>query len=132
MVAPVPRLRSRRGAGRLGCLITLVLVGAVLYYGADLVAVYFRYWQLKDEMRTAARLAPSLDDATIQRRIRTKVDALALPTPAQRITIRRLARPREIRISTSWEETVVILPFCQHPKYCQPTLAFKPEVRAPL
>jgi len=116
---------SRRGASRIGCVISLVVAAAVLYYGMDLVRVYFRYWQIKDEMRSVARLAPSLDDATIQRRLRTKADALELPASAQRFTIRRLARPREIRISMAYDEAVA-LPFYQY------TFHFRPEVRAPL
>ncbi|HXV86458.1 MAG TPA: hypothetical protein VD793_07150 [Gemmatimonadales bacterium] len=116
---------GRRGASRVGCLISLVVAGAVVYYGMDVVRVYFRYWQMRDEMRSVARLAPSLDDATILRRLRAKADALALPQSARRFTIRRLARPREIRITTSYNETVV-LPFYQY------TFQFKPEARAPL
>lgn len=120
------RRLGRRGAGRLGCLFTLLLLAAGLYYGMDGMRVYFRYWQIKDEMRSVANLAPGLDDATIQRRLRARAEALDLPASAQRFTIRRLARPREIRITMSYDETLQ-LPFKQ-----QYTFHFKPEVRAPL
>jgi hypothetical protein len=121
----VGRARGRSGKVRVGCLFSLVVAAAALYYSKDAVGVYFRYWQIKDEMRSVARLASGLDDATIQRRLRAKAEALALPPSASRFTIRRLARPREIHISMSYEETVT-LPFFQH------TFQFKPEVRSPL
>lgn len=124
MVSRLARL-NRRGASRVGCLFSLLVTAAVLYYGMDVVRVYFKYWQIKDEMQSVARMAPGLDDVTIQRRLRVKADALELPPSAKRFTIRRLARPREIRISMSYDETVV-LPFYQH------TFHLKPAVRAPL
>jgi hypothetical protein len=120
-----PAVVDRRGASRFGCLLGLLAAAVVLYYGMGFVGAYFRYWQMRDEMRSVARLAPSLDDATILRRLRAKAEALDLPPSAQRFTIRRLARPREIRISMSYDQTVA-LPF-------KPvTMHFSPAVRAPL
>lgn len=121
----VARVRGREGRIRVGCLLSLLVAVAAVYYSMDAVRVYFRYWQIKDEMRSVARLAAGLDDATIQRRLRSKAEALDLPASAQRFTIRRLARPREIRISMSYDDTV-IWPFYQY------TFRFKPEVRSPL
>lgn len=121
----VVNVRGRAGRVKIGCLLTLVVAAAAAYYSMDGIRVYFRYWQLKDEMRSVARLAPGLDDATIHRRLRAKAETLDLPSSAHRFTIRRLARPREIRITTSYDDTVK-LPFYQH------TFHFKPEVRAPL
>ncbi len=122
----LPRiLRDRRGKSRLRTLLTLLFVAILFYYGIDVFAVYFRRWQLVQEMKSLARLAPSLDDATIRRRLRAKVDELALPESAYQFEIRRVQRPREIRISTYYEETVE-LPFTRY------TFKIRPQVRAPL
>lgn len=118
-------MRDRSGKSRLGCLAAVLVAVAVLYYGVDVGAVYLRRWQMVLEMRSVARLAPSLDDATIRRRLHAKAEALDLPLSAHKFNIRRLSRPREIRITTSYEEAVD-LPFVRY------TLKFKPEARAPL
>ncbi len=117
--------RDCSGKSRLRTLLTLLFVAALLYYGMDVAAVYFRRWQLLEEMKSLARLAPSLDDATIRRRLRAKVEALDLPESAYQFQIRRLQRPREIQISTYYEETVE-LPFTRY------TFKIRPQVRAPL
>lgn len=119
------RWRDRRGKSRLGCIVTLLLIALGLYYGIPIGSVYFRYWRLNQEIKTQARLAPSIDNATIMRRIRRKVEELGLPDEAKEISIRRTLRPREIVIKTSYEETIE-LPFFNY------TLALTPEVKSPL
>jgi hypothetical protein len=126
VVSAFPRCRlGRLGSSRRGCLFAVLLCAVVLYYGVNVVGVYLRYWQLRDEMHSAATLAPSLDDETIQRRLVTAVDDLRLPAEARRFVIRRRERPREISISTSYSETID-LPFTRY------TFHFHPEARAPL
>lgn len=116
-------IRSRRGESRLGCLVSLALFVAALYYGINIGEVYIRYYQLQEEMRSAARLAPSLDDQVIRRRLADKVDDLALPVEAHRFIIQR--RPRSIVIETAYSETLD-LPFFNH------TFRFKPRAEASL
>ena len=116
---------GQRGASRYGCLITILLVVVASYYGVDIGGVYLRYWQMLDEMRSVARLAPNLDDDTIQRRLHAKAEALDLPAQAHRFAIRRSSRPRGIQISTSYAETVT-LPFTTY------TIRLNPVARAPL
>ncbi len=116
---------GRRGASRRGCLFSVLLLVALLYYGVDVIGVYLRYWQLRDEMNSAAALAPSLDDETIQRRLVAAAEELRLPVEARRFVIRRRERPREIRISTSYAETID-LPFTKY------TFHLRPEASAPL
>lgn len=124
-MSPPRRWLGQRGATRYGCLVGILCVVAALYYGVDLGAVYLRYWQMLDEMRSLARLSGNLDDATIQRRLHDKAEALDLPVEGHRFRIRRFARPREITITTSYSETVA-LPFTTY------TLRLNPEARAPL
>lgn len=119
--------RGRRTAGktRLGCMVTLLVAAIGLYYGLPIGAIYVDHWRFKEEMKTQARLAPSIDDAAIRRRLRLKAEDLGLPKEAQQIIIRRTLRPREIVIRTSYEETID-LPFVHH------TFELSPEVRSPL
>ena len=121
------RLRSwlddERGATRTGCLFLVLVVVAVVYFGLPIGGMYIRYYRMENEMHTQARFAPSIDNGTIQRRLLQTVDALGLPLEAsRRLRIVRTRRPREIVISTSWEETIV-LPFYTRVQ------TFAPEVR---
>jgi hypothetical protein len=105
--------------------VSLVLFAAVIYYAIHLVPVYWRYYQLKAEMESQARLAPSLTDAVIRRRLVARADDLLLPPDAQRFKIRRSGRPRRIEIETEYSEPVQ-LPLLPSP------LVFHPFVQEPL
>ena len=118
-------IRSRRGASNIGCLVSLALFVAALYYGINIGEVYLKYYQLKQEMRSQARLAPSLADDVIKRRILNRVDQLDLPSDAQRIRIVRDPGKRSIVIQTQYEETLE-LPLFRH------TFRFRPRAEAPL
>ena len=115
----------QRSKSRLGCVFTLLLLVVGLYYGIPIGTVYVNYWRFREEMKTQARLAPSIDNAAIRRRLQSKVEQLGLPNEAKQITIRRTLRPREIVISTSYEQTID-LPFVRH------TFTLTPEVKNPL
>ncbi len=115
-------LDDERGVTRIGCLFLVLVVVAVVYFGIPIAGMYIRYDRMENEMQTQARFAPSIDDGTIRRRLLQTVDDLGLPPEARRLSIRRISRPREIIISTSWEETIV-LPFYTRVQ------RFAPEVR---
>jgi hypothetical protein len=117
------RWRNQRGKVSSGCLFTLLIVAVVIYYGAGGGSAYIRYWRMKDAMTQQARLGPSLDDPVIRRRLQSKAEELDLPNQATNIRIRRLARPREIVITTVWKETID-LPFYDW------VVTFRPEARA--
>lgn len=104
---------GRRGSSSTGCLFTLLIFVTVLYYGVHIGEVYFRYYQLVDEMRVQARMAPGLADDVIRRRLVDKADQLDLPPEAAKFSIRRSARDHAITIATRYAETVE-LPFLQH------------------
>ena len=94
---------SSRGRGKFGCLVQIVVVAVLAYYGFDWGQAYYKYWSLREEMRSQAGLAAGVDDATSHRRILAKIDALDLPDQAKsNISIRRRTRPREIVITTSY------------------------------
>lgn len=119
------KLRSRRGTSTSGCLVSLVLFIAMVYYGIHLGQPWLRYYQLVDEMRVSARLAPTLSDAVIRRRLEQKVDELALPADAKKFVITRSGNPRKITISTQYSETVTV-PLLTH------TFIYTPMTEEPL
>jgi len=118
-------LRGRAGKMPVKFLLTLAVFAALIYYGIGPARSYAKFYQLKDEMRVQARFAGNLTDADIRRRVGTKATELRLPGEAQRVTIRRRGRPREIVVTVSWPDTI-ILPFYRW------THTYRAEVRAPL
>jgi len=116
---------TRRGASSTGCLVSLLVFVAVLYYGVNIGEVYFRYYRLLDEMQTQASLAAALDDGTIRRRIQATAQDIGLPDQAQTVRIARRASPREIVIETEYSESVH-LPLFNH------TFTFHPRAAQPL
>jgi hypothetical protein len=103
---------SRRGAGGLGCLFTLLLFACALYYGVNIGQVYLRYYQILDGMRTQARLAPSLQDDVIYRRLAAQADSL-LHGGAPEFKITRTGHPKRIIIETEYADSVD-LPLFKH------------------
>ena len=125
MVIAAARRARIRGASSTGCLVSLLLFVAVLYYGVNIGEVYFRYYRLLDEMESQARIAAGLDNGTIARRVAAAVDDIGIPDSARNVVVRRTLSPREITISTDYSETVV-LPFFTH------TFVFHPKATQPL
>jgi len=118
-------IRSRRGGSTSGCLVSLVIFVAAVYYGIHFGEPWLRYYQLLDEMRVSARLAPTLSDGVIQRRLEAKADDLGLPEEAHKFQISRSGKPRKITITTTYTETVVV-PLFSH------TFTFTPTAEEPL
>ena len=120
-------MSSRRGASSSGCLFSLLIFVAVLYYGVNIGEVFFRYYRLVDELQTQTRLAAALDDGTIRRRIQAAVEEIGIPDSAggRPLIVRRTAAPRQITIETHYSESVS-LPFFNH------TFSFHPKATQPL
>jgi hypothetical protein len=118
---------SQRGGSTLGCIVSLLIFAAAVYYGVNIGKVWLRYYQLRDEMEISARLAPSLADPVIRRRLEDKVTDLALPDSAKKFIIARTGggRNREITIETVYSERVT-LPLFDH------EFVFKPRAVEPL
>jgi len=116
---------GRRGSSTRGCLFSLLVFVAALYYGVNIGEPFYRYYQYRDAMRSAARFAPTLQDDVLVRRILVKADELNLPPAAHRIRIERLEQPRRVIISAEYEERVE-LPFFHR------NLVFRPRAEEPL
>ena len=116
---------SRRGSSTAGCIVSLLLFAAVLYYGASIGQLYWRQYQLLDEMRTQARLGPTLHDPVIRRRLVTKAEELGLPADARKFRITRSGTPRQIIIETEYSDSLD-LPLLHR------AFLFKPRAEEPL
>jgi hypothetical protein len=120
MVTPPP---GRRGASSLGCLVTLALFAVAAYYGVHIGGVYFRFYQLQDDMQQQARFAGQLTDQAIRMRLLAQADSLLGQTP--KLTIERGGRPYHITIQAHYTEAVE-LPLFKH------VFVLSPKVEEPL
>lgn len=116
---------NRRGAGTTGCLVTLLLFGAAVYYGLGIGGVYFKYFRLKDAMQGQANMAPSITDDVIRRRLAEESQAILQPARPLRFRISRGGRPPRIRIETEYTDSVK-LPLLER------TFQMRPSAEAPL
>ena len=114
---------GRRGASVLGCVLSVVLFLAALYYGAHIGGVYWRYYELLDDMRQQARNAGRMTDEAILARLNAQADSILGQTPDFRVE--RGGRPSRITIETEYTETVV-LPGYNH------TFMLRPRAEEPL
>ncbi len=95
---------ARRGAGRFGCLLTLLFAAAGTYFAVNVGEVYWRFYSFRDAMQQEARFAASRTDEQIRERLAQIADSLGLPEAAHRVRLRRTERA--IRLSTSYYERV--------------------------
>jgi hypothetical protein len=80
---------ARRGASSLGCLFSLLIAAAALYFGVHVGEAYWRFYEFQDDMQQEARFASHNANETIINHLRASADSLELPADAQRIAIRR-------------------------------------------
>ena len=112
---------SRRGASSLGCLVSLVLFLAAAYYGIHIGGIYWRYYQLLDDMRQQAVFARQNTDQVIQQRLTAQADSLLGNAPQFRI---QRTNSRVI-IDTQYQESVD-LPLLKR------TFTLRPRAEEPL
>ena len=117
--------RNNRGTSNRGCLISLLVVVVALYYGINIGEVWYRFYQMQEEMTSQARMAPGISNGVILRRLRAKAEDLSLPPEAMDISIVRSGESRRIIIQSEYDESVD-LPFFNH------TFNFNPRAEAPL
>jgi hypothetical protein len=82
-------VRTRAGSGRLGCLLFLLIVAGIGYFGVNIGEAYIRYYRYRDAMSQSARFASTRSDDQIRRHLAQVADSLGLPEAAQRVIIRR-------------------------------------------
>ncbi len=117
--------RGTRGGSTLGCLVSLLVFVAVLYYGINVGEVFLRYYQLLDEMKSNARLAPNLPDDVIQRRLQAKVEDVFGNDQHMKFRITRGGATRTITIQTQYRDSVDLPLFKR-------TFELKPRAEEPI
>jgi hypothetical protein len=101
-------MRTRRGVGQVGCLILLLFIAAIGYFGLGVGEVYWNYFQYRDRMQQEARFGNSRTDGVIKLRISMFADSLGLPEGAKQVRVRR--SQKHIAIWAEYYENIV-LPF---------------------
>jgi hypothetical protein len=122
MVSPA---RGCRGGSTLGCVVSLLVFVAALYYGIHVGEVFWRYYQLLDEMKVNARLAPNLADDVIQRRLQAKVQEVFGDDRHMSFRITRGGPTRSITIQTQYRDSVSLPLFKR-------TFELKPQAEEPI
>lgn len=115
---------NRRGASKLGCLFSVLLFGVTVVYGLQVGQIYYRYYSLRDTIRSEARFAANKSDQAIRRTLVARIDELGIPAEAKRLVVRRTGPPYLIRIRTEYREDVR-LPFGR-----THTIVFRPSVES--
>ena len=99
-------VRTRGGRLSLGCLFSLLLLTAALYFAVNVGEVYWRYYRYRDAMRQEARFAHMRTDQAIARRLTSVAESLGLPEGAHQVAIRRDGRSRNVTIAVDYAERV--------------------------
>ena len=112
-------LESRRkGAITLGCLMSLLIGAAVLYFGVPIAEVYFRANRFQDAVAMETRFHAGHGDPQIKAHMAIVADSLGVPADAGKVTIVR--KDRRITISSVYEEVIHL------PGY-QKSIVFRPS-----
>ncbi len=99
----VTQRRRPVGASRLGCLIQLVVIGALVYFAFLAGEEALNYYRFRDAMKQEARFATLRSDAQIKDRLRAFADSIRLPRDAQDVNIVR--EGNVIRIWSEYDQT---------------------------
>ncbi len=99
---------AERGASRLGCLIQLIILGALLYFGMYAGQDLLEYYRFTDAMKQQARFATHRTDTQIKDHLRSFADSVKLPEEASDVNIVR--DENTIRIWSEYDQPLR-LPF---------------------
>ena len=101
-------LHGRRGTSFTGCVLTLAVLAVVAWYGGHIGLVYWREYQLLDEMKVNARHASGLPDATIRSRLDLKVREGFGPDRTMVFNISRPGGRESMLIETEYRDSVAL------------------------
>jgi hypothetical protein len=113
----------RRGATKLGCLFSVLVVVAATYFAVSIGEVYLRYYRYRDAMHQQGRFGRQATNEAIRRHLQSLADSLGLPEDAGRLSI--LRGGNRISISAQYDEVV------QFPGFVR-TLHFAPSYHGPM
>jgi hypothetical protein len=95
----VMRKTGQRGEGRVGFIITLVVVIAGLFVGLKIIPVRINAYQLQDTLREEARFASvnHNNDSEVKQRILDQAESLNIPLDPKNVTIKRTKKEVIVR-----------------------------------
>lgn len=114
---------ARRGTSSMGCLFSLLIAAAVIYFGVDIGGAYWRFYEYQDDMSQLVKFAPRTSNENLIARLRADADSLSLPDDARRISIRRSETMLEI--DAEYDEHI------EFPMY-ERDIHFHPHAEGPL
>ena len=85
-------VRIRRGVGKIGCLLFVLILAVVGYFGEKVGAAYWNAYLYRDRMQGEVLFAGHRSDAVIKRRLAAFADSLGLPEGASNVIVRRGAK----------------------------------------
>lgn len=94
----------RRGTSSLGCLFSLLIAAAAIYFGVNVGEAYWRFYQFQDDMRQEVQFSAHAADDAIVLRLKAAADSLELPDAASDISINRV--DRTITVESEYSERV--------------------------
>ncbi len=98
--------RGESGKARVGCLVGILLVVLVIYLVKDFGTVFWRYYQIQDEVKAQASFAPGLTDQAIRDRLVAQCDTLGIPLGMKQWQVKRTGGA--ITISATYADSVVV------------------------
>lgn len=97
-------VRTRAGAITLGCLVWLLIIAAVVYFGSGAAEKYIRFRKYQDAMAHELRYRAKLPDWQLRNRFKLVADSLGLPEDAGIVIITR--SQGRISVTAHYEETI--------------------------
>lgn len=116
---------GQRGEGRIGFIVTLIVVVVGLFVGIKVIPVRINAYQLEDTLRDEARFASAnrTDDAAIKKRILENAQSLNIPLAPENVSIER--SKKEVIVRAKFEQAIDL-------KFTVYTYRFDREQRAPV
>jgi hypothetical protein len=96
----------RRGASKLGCLLSVLLVVGASYVGLFFGRVYWTNAEYKDEMKQELQFHSGESDEQIRNHMRVAADSMGLPEEAGDVTVERDPQAHTIDMDAVYDVTV--------------------------
>ena len=97
---------KERGIGRLTFIVFGTLVAIIVYCGYRIVPFYYYYFEIRNQIISAATRAADLKDKEIRQRVAGHIRYLGIPADADSLVINRYSDT--IRVVLSYEEEFYI------------------------
>ena len=116
---------GQRGEGRVGFIITLIVVVVLIFVGVKIIPVRINAYQLEDTLREEARYASANrnNDAAVKKRILEEAETLNIPLDPKNVTVKR--NKKEVIVRARFEQPIDL-------KVTTYTFRFDAEQRAPV